>query len=102
MMSAPEKIENVAGESLRLTWADGSERTLPFRYLRQNCPCALCKDEWTGKRLLDPASVPADLKAERADVVGHYALQFLFSDGHSAGVFTFELLKKLPEPGGSE
>ena len=29
--------------------------------LRQQCPCAGCVDEWTNKRTLDPARVPADV-----------------------------------------
>jgi DUF971 family protein len=98
MQALPQKIEKIEEEALRIVWEDGSASLFPFRFLRQNCPCAQCKDEWTGKRLLDIESVPQDLKGQRADLVGQYALQFLFSDGHSAGIYTFDMLKKIPTP----
>ena len=94
MNDAPTKIEKVADEAMRLIWEDGHESCLPFRRLRQICPCALCRDEWTGRSLLDPESVPADLKATRAELVGNYGLAFLFSDGHSQGIYTFSMLRK--------
>ena len=51
-------------------------------YLRVNCSCAECVEEWTNRRLLDPASVQADLRAEDYLPVGRYAVQFLWSDAH--------------------
>ena len=45
--------------------------------------------------MLDPASVPDNLKADRADLVGNYALSFSFSDGHGSGIYSFESLRRL-------
>lgn len=95
MTAAPTKIEKIGDEGLRITWEDGRQSRYEFRALRLACPCALCRDEWTGRPLLDAATVPADLKASRAELIGNYALAFAFSDGHSTGVYTFELLRKL-------
>jgi DUF971 family protein len=102
----PKSIENVQNAALRITWEDGHVSTLPFRELRLNCPCALCRDEWTGRRLIDPATVPEVLRSTRAEVVGNYALSFAFSDGHGTGIYSFEILRKLcrcrecaPHPG---
>ncbi len=95
MESVPEKIEKVADDALRISWPDGERCTYPFRLLRQICPCAVCKDEWTGEQILDPKSVPLNLKADRADLVGNYAMAFHFSDGHTTGVYTFEMLRKV-------
>jgi len=95
MNAAPKEIENAGGVRLRIVWDDGHESILPFRLLRQNCPCAGCRDEWTGRPILDPVSVPQDLKAEKASLVGNYAITFQFSDGHSTGIFSFETLRKL-------
>ena len=33
---------------LRIAWHDG-EYDLPFVYLRRNCECAQCVNEWTGE-----------------------------------------------------
>ena len=45
------------------------------------------------RRLLDPASVPADLRAEDYLPVGRYALQFLWSDAHYTGIYTYRALR---------
>ena len=91
----PRSIEKVEDIALKIVWEDGHETMLDFPALRRLCPCAMCKDEWTGEPLIDPASVPDALTAARADVVGNYALSFAFSDGHATGIYSFELLRKL-------
>ena len=91
----PRSIEKVEDAELRIVWDDGHETALDFPLLRRQCPCAVCKDEWTGEALLDPASVPETVAATRADTVGNYALSFTFSDGHGTGIYTFEMLRKL-------
>jgi len=91
----PKDIEKVDDEELKITWGDGHVSVYTFQVLRQNCPCAMCQDEWSGKTLLDPATVPADLKAARAELVGNYALSFSFSDGHGTGIYSFENLRKM-------
>ena len=57
--------------------------------LRRACPCAVCVDEMTGKRLLDPARVPEDVRARHYSRVGRYAVQFSWSDGHSTGIYPY-------------
>ena len=52
------------GQSVRVEWTDGHVSDFTAIYLRVNCSCAECVEEWTNRRLLDPASLPADLKAE--------------------------------------
>ena len=54
--------------------------------VRSECPCATCRNEWTGERMLDPASIPGDLKLTGMDNIGTYAVQFAWSDGHSSGI----------------
>ena len=46
--------------------------------LRISCGCAQCVEEWSRRQLLDPASVPLDLKAEDYLKEGRYAVQFLW------------------------
>lgn len=82
-------------DHFKVGWTDGHESKFPFRALRLACPCAMCKDEWTGKTLLDPASVPADVGVAKSELIGNYALAFQFSDGHSTGIYSFGLLRQL-------
>lgn len=92
---SPKSIEKIDDDRLRIVWEDGHVSDFTFQYLRQNCPCAMCKDEWSGEMLLDPATVPTTTRSTRAEVVGNYALSFAFSDGHGTGIYSFENLRKM-------
>lgn len=87
------------GARLRIVWGDGVASEYAPRLLRQRCPCAGCVDEMTGIRTLRPESVPADIYPEAIHYVGRYALQFVWSDGHSTGIYTFEFLRRLAQEG---
>jgi ATP-binding protein involved in chromosome partitioning len=99
---APKSIALDDEGSLRVVWADGSTTTLGAYHLRLSCPCAVCVDEHTGKKLLDDKRVPLDVKIKEVHPVGSYGLTPIFTDGHGTGIFTFERVKKLSEtlPGG--
>ena len=76
-------------------WSDGHRSVYDAKYLRINCGCAECVEEWSKRKLLDPATVPADIRAEDHLMVGRYAVQFLWSDAHFTGIYPFQLLRKL-------
>ena len=95
MNAFPEKLEKVGSQKFRIRWDDGHVSEYGFRYLRQNCRCAACRDEFTGASLLDPESVPDNLEASKATLVGNYAVAFQFSDGHGSGIYTFEVLRQI-------
>jgi len=91
----PTELKKIGQERFRITWSDGHVSEYSFRYLRQNCGCAGCKNELTGEHILDPDSVPEGLKGLRADLVGNYALHFAFSDHHDTGIYPFTLLRNI-------
>ena len=78
-----------------IEWSDGHTSSYDANYLRVNCACAECVEEWSRRQILDPASVPTDLRAEDHLMVGKYAIQFLWSDGHFTGIFPFDVLRKM-------
>lgn len=80
---------------LELVWADDEVSRLPFRLLRQNCPCAVCIDEFTGRKILDPGSVPEDIQLQDVSLTGNYALKFVWSDSHDTGLYTWDHLRSL-------
>lgn len=82
-------------QEIHVKWIDGHESRFTATYLRINCGCAECVEEWSRRQILDPASVPADLRAEDHLMVGKYAIQFLWSDGHFTGIFPFDVLRKM-------
>jgi len=78
---------------LNLRWADSHQQHLAPRDLRIACRCAQCRNEVTGAQMLDPASVPRDIRLTRIWSVGNYALGLAFSDGHDTGIYTFKSLR---------
>ncbi len=73
---------------------DGSSGTVDFVRLRENSPSAEVQGHGSGPK---PAQlpVPTDIMVERAEPVGRYAVRIVFSDGHSSGLYTWDLLKRL-------
>ena len=90
-------IRRVGDEALGIDWADGSTSEILLREIRLACGCAVCRDELTGAPLLDPATIPADIRAYRIAPVGNYALTFDFSDSHSTGIYPWEMLRALAD-----
>ena len=82
-------------QGITVEWTDGHRSVYDAKYLRTNCGCAECVEEWTNRKLLDPVSVPADIRAEDYLMVGRYAVQFLWSDAHYTGIYPFEALRAL-------
>jgi DUF971 family protein len=78
---------------LEIDWADGHKTVYTAAQLRGVCPCAACVNEVTGKRMHDPASVPADLTQGDVRMVGNYALALRFSDGHDTGIYPYRFLR---------
>ncbi len=93
MPAIPKQILKVEDDELKLVWEDDHVSVYPFRALRLACPCAGCRDEFTGAPKLDPATVPADVKGLEVRLVGLYALSIAFSDGHGTGIYSFENLR---------
>lgn len=91
----PKKIDVLDTNELQIIWKDEAVSKYIPRQLRLACPCANCVEEWTGRKILDVDSVPEGILLLNVELVGRYALTFKFGDFHEAGIFTFELLRKL-------
>lgn len=81
--------------TLTLQWGEDHVGVYPYRELRLACGCAGCVDEWSGRPLLDPATVPADIRITGIDPVGNYAIRIHWSDGHDSGLYTWDRLAAL-------
>jgi DUF971 family protein len=86
---------------LRITWKrDGHLSVYPLDALREACPCASCRG---GHDRMGPEYDPDLIEltparsydVTRAELVGKYALQLFFSDGHSSGIYTWDYLRRL-------
>ena len=90
----------VVGNEFALAWDDGEERYLDLAELRRACPCAACQGEPDALgRVIKPHVVLGAKSTELLswDVVGGYALQPKWADGHSTGIYSFSYLRGLPD-----
>ncbi|MDQ3798507.1 MAG: DUF971 domain-containing protein [Acidobacteriota bacterium] len=94
-MIEPLQIIEESDSELTIVWSDETERIYNAPGLRRACPCASCIDEWTGAKRLKDESVSDDLTIKNVAVVGRYALNFRFSDGHETGIYSFKYLKEM-------
>jgi DUF971 family protein len=99
----PNKLELTSAGRLRITWSDGQIREYSVRELRDNCPCATCREKRSAPpppSTVLPVLSPADvqpLRIAEMNPVGHYAYGIHFSDGHNTGIYTLESLRELGE-----
>jgi len=94
-MIEPLQIVEESETEVTIKWSDDAESRFTAAQLRRSCPCAGCVNEWTGEKTLDPAKVADDLVFNNIALVGRYALNFQFSDGHETGIFSFKYLREL-------
>ncbi len=93
----PREIMQEGDAGLRITWADGHVCRFDAPALRRACPCAQCVNEWTGQRMLKPEAVSDETIISDLAIVGRYALNFIWSDGHETGIYSFRYLRELCE-----
>lgn len=78
---------------LRVLWDDDYLSDYPFGYLRGWCPCAVCQGHGGERhfiRVENPLLVSISM-------VGNYALNPRWSDGHETGIYTFAYLRSLSD-----
>lgn len=78
-----------------ITWTEDHIGVFPARELRLACQCATCRDEMTGRPLLDAATIAEDIHALAIDLVGSYAIRIQWSDGHGSGIYPYDYLVSL-------
>jgi DUF971 family protein len=91
----PVEIGRANQYDVKIRWQDGHESVYPARELRLACPCAGCVDEVTGQLRLIATSVPQNVYPLKIDLVGRYAINIQWSDGHNTGIYSYEKLRKM-------
>jgi len=105
MTLAPRRLKNV-GDSLEIEWSDGVTQRISWRKLRDECPCASCRVDRSKPPKPQPllaVLAPAEarpLAPAAMRPTGNYAYAISFSDGHSSGIYSLELLRELGEQAG--
>ena len=103
-MTAPADIQvDLKRKQVTITWTDDHVSRFTLKQLRQNCPCALCQDI-RDRLTADPLQVLPEDQANASDtldpqnpvqMVGQYALQLFWDDGHRTGIYTYTYLREL-------
>jgi DUF971 family protein len=96
----PKDIQPI-GDELAIKWEDGSESFVKLEALRRHCPCAGCKGEVDvmGNLYKNPNKPlsPAAFQLRKFSLVGGYAIQPVWGDGHASGIFSFDYLQRVAE-----
>ncbi len=82
-------------QMVTLKWEDGSALKVSNRDLRLSCSCALCVNELTGKKLLQPESLRPDIKPKEIFPLGNYAIGVNWNDGHSSGIYPYKNIREI-------
>jgi len=100
MRLEPTNIQQI-GNELAIQWNDGSESYLDLQFLRRACPCAACGGEpdVLGNIMRPNVSYSENsFELARFDVVGGYAIQPRWRDGHGTGIYSFQYLRRISQP----
>ena len=90
---------NLTEQTLVVAWQDGHRSEFELGRLRRVCPCATCRKE----RDTPPTSLPilkipagvGKIEVVDAELMGHYAINLKWSDGHNSGIYDYKYLRAL-------
>ena len=99
------RVKKSEGTGVEIDWKDGHRSAWSFRWLRDACPCATCHEEReaAGRKPGEPKPKARALLAMYEEPprpvevtpVGKYALKFKWNDGHEAGIYSWEYLRRV-------
>ena len=108
----PVGLQKSDDRHLVIDWSDGQQQRIPFRSLRDNCRCAHCTEKHKMYKPVEQTKAPkpkptsmalpvlSAAEARPIEIVsmtpaGNYGYKIAFSDGHSSGIYSFELLRSI-------
>ena len=99
------RVKQSEGTGIEIDWRDGHASAWNFRWLRDACPCATCHEERekSGREPGEPkpknqallAMYEAPPRPVEVTPVGKYALKFKWNDGHEAGIYSWDYLRRV-------
>src|SRR5690349_3910218 len=100
MNLSPIMIEPLSPTDILLSWSNNEKYSVPYVEIRYYCPCAGCVDENSGQRTIQKSSISPDIRPKSVQLIGRYAVQFIWSDGHDTGMYHYDRLYELCEKQG--
>jgi DUF971 family protein len=97
-MTLELKNAQMIGSELAILWSDGVESYLPLERFRRACPCAMCGGEpdVLGNIVRPGVNYTASsFELVGWQIVGGYAIQPRWGDGHNTGLYSFQYLRRI-------
>ncbi len=103
----PKKVRvmKTEGAGVAIDWNDGHQSAWNFAWLRHACPCATCHEERekSGRKPGVPKPKAQALlmmyeappRPVEVTPVGKYAIKFKWNDGHEAGIYSWDYLRRV-------
>ncbi len=99
--NTPTHLDVKKDRGLTVEWPDGTSSYYSVAYLRRMSPSADMR-QLREKMEANPLTIlPAaaagtgDIAIAHAELVGNYAINFTFTDGHATGIYTWEYLREI-------
>lgn len=101
----PQKLKRIDNGFL-IVWQDGHSSYYELTYLRALCPCAECSTirndgqdvhsffSSIGHGNIDKINT-VGIEAIDIKLVGRYAINFFWNDGHRSGIYDFKFLRSI-------
>jgi DUF971 family protein len=80
---------------MEIAFSDGRGFRLPYEFLRVYSPSAEVRGHGPGQEVLQAGKRGVEIRS--LEPVGSYAVQPVFSDGHSTGIYSWDYLYELGE-----
>jgi len=78
---------------MEISFSDGHSYRLPYEFLRVYSPSAEVRGHGPGQEVLQTGKREVEIRT--LEPVGSYAVQPVFSDGHSTGIYSWDYLYEL-------
>ena len=97
-----KEITEFSDTTVAISWEDGHESLYLYEDLRKICPCATCRKlrsaSRTGKlpfkKKIPVGTMDKNIRPQKIEYVGNYAIQFFWNDRHNTGIYSFDFLKE--------
>jgi len=97
----PERLHvDTDAQTLTIEWADGYVSVFPLDALRRACPCANCGGESVEHIRPPEAAHNPERRWTNLDIepAGSVGIRITWDDGHNAGIFRWDRLRRLQPP----
>ncbi|MDP4200514.1 MAG: DUF971 domain-containing protein [Bacteroidota bacterium] len=94
-----KSVRRESSGAITVIWSDGHSSSFPLAYLRQECPCAVCKGETLFGQVYRAPKLqmftPGMNELVSLTPMGHYGVMAKWKDGHDTGIYSWDYLRMI-------